>query len=66
MNLIQLQSTKEALKKSLHEYERITPACNTCENMRAGQCTHFKATPPPEWVRGPVNCEHWEYDSIPF
>lgn len=66
MNLAQLQTTKTALRQSLHEYERITPACNTCENLQGGQCTKFEAAPPPDWMKGPVTCEHWEYDNVPF
>lgn len=66
MNLIQLTSTKDALRQSLREYERINPACNTCLNLQAGICTHYQQQPPDEWKRGPVDCAAWEYDNVPF
>ena len=66
MNLIELTSTKTALRKYLHELERITPSCHSCEHFAQGQCAQAQAAPPPEWVKGPVECERWEHDGIPF
>lgn len=67
MNLIELKVTREALRKQLHEYERITPACNNCIRLEAGdKCRKFNASPPPEWIKGPVECSNWYYDNIPF
>lgn len=67
MNLHDLKATREALRKQLHCYDLITPACNNCEKLGTDKrCNHFAAPPPPEWLTGPVECEHWEYDGIPF
>ena len=66
MNLIRLTSTKEALRKYLHELESIKPSCCTCENLSGSVCQKFQQQPPEEWKRGPVECEHWQHDEIPF
>lgn len=67
MNLAQLNTSKEALRKSLHELERITPSCHSCLHLGAGKvCEQFHAEPPPDWQRGPVDCAQWEYDNVPF
>lgn len=66
MNLIQLQTTRDALKQSLQSLERIKPCCHTCEHYQGNRCDKFAAVPPPEWVAGPVECEQWSYDNIPF
>ena len=66
MNLIELNSVKDALRSKLHELERITPACNNCTQFQAGICQPFKAAPPPEWKRGPIECAEWLHDGIPF
>jgi hypothetical protein len=29
-------------------------------------CKQFGAKPPLEWITGTVECEHWEWDQIPF
>lgn len=67
MNLTELNSVKDALRKQLHDLERITPSCHSCEHLGAGKvCDQFNAEPPPEWQRGPIECAHWQYDGIPF
>lgn len=66
MNLAELNATREALRKQLNEYNRILPSCNNCTHLGAGLCQQFNAQPPVEWVKGPVECEHWDYDFIPF
>ena len=67
MNLIELKSTREALRKSLHDLDRITPCCMSCVQFFDGTlCSKFNAEPPEEWKRGPVECEHWVHDGIPF
>ena len=66
MNLHELKVTRQALHSQLQVYDRIKPSCNTCENLSGGQCSHFNATPPPEWQTGAQECAEWVYDSIPF
>jgi hypothetical protein len=66
MTLIELQVTKQALRRQLDEYERITPSCMTCQHMDAGLCAKFNAQPPAEWKAGPVDCAEWIHDGIPF
>lgn len=66
MNLIELNATRQALRKQLYEYERITPSCNNCLRLEARVCQQFNASPPDDWINGPVECEHWDYDFIPF
>lgn len=66
MTLVELKATKEALKRSLHELENIKVACYSCEKYKNTQCSQYAACPPPEWIQGPIECEHWKYDEIPF
>jgi hypothetical protein len=69
MNLIQLTTTREALRQSLQRYEQITVCCHSCEhygNETARQCSIHKATPPPEWMKGPIECADWLFDQVPF
>jgi hypothetical protein len=66
MNLSELTIIKQALRNQLNEYDRITPSCNNCEHYKNSVCQHFSASPPPEWVKGPIDCQQWIYDSIPF
>lgn len=69
MNLIQLTTTKEALRQSLQRYERITVCCHSCEHYGSygsKMCAVHKATPPPEWVNGPIECNEWEHDNVPW
>jgi hypothetical protein len=67
MNSTELNSVRNALRKQLHELDRITIACQSCLHLGAGRvCQHFNATPPPEWLRGPIDCAHWEHDNVPF
>lgn len=67
MNLIELTATREALRKTLREYDRITPACDNCIRLEPGnRCGEFNANPPPEWITGPVTCQKWHYDNVPF
>lgn len=66
MNMNQLVSTKTALLKSLHDLERINPKCNNCTNYANTRCAKFDASPPREWIAGPVECEHWDFDGVPF
>ena len=67
MTLAELKAMKTALRNALAQYERITPCCHSCEHYRAGRCEQFDGqTPPPEWVRGPVECEQWMHCEIPF
>lgn len=66
MNLIELNSVKDALRRKLHELESITPACHSCEQFQSGVCQHFGQSPPPDWQSGPVECAEWRHDGIPF
>lgn len=69
MNLIELKATTQALRQSLQRYERIKVCCHTCERFGEvvpKQCAVHKATPPPEWISGPIECNDWSHDSIPF
>ena len=66
MNLHELKVTRQALQSQLKVYELIKPSCHSCEHFPNGRCDHFNATPPPEWISGAEECEHWEYDGIPF
>ena len=69
MNLQELTVTKQALRSQLQAYERITVCCHTCERYgetTAQQCAVHKATPPPEWLRGPIECAEWVFDRVPF
>jgi hypothetical protein len=40
--------------------------CRQCNNFSTGICKQFEAKPPLEWITGTVECEHWEWDGIPF
>lgn len=66
MNLATLNVQKQTLKKALHDLEIIKPSCHSCDRFTGGECSQFGAAPPREWIVGPVECEHWEYDEIPF
>lgn len=71
MNLAELNVVKGALRDALANYERIKPCCHSCTNysgnLDSGRCAKFdNAQPPKEWIRGPVECEQWTYDAIPF
>ena len=66
MNLIELNSVKNALRSKLNELESITPSCHSCERFSSGVCQHFGQAPPPEWQRGPIECAEWRHDGIPF
>lgn len=65
MNLQQLRATKTALKKQLLEMEIITEGCHSCTHY-SNYCNKFNAKPPDDWKIGPIDCEEWEYDNIPF
>lgn len=66
MNFQELKTTKEALKRSLRELEIIKVACYSCTQYQHTKCQHYQAAPTEDWVKGPVECEHWIYDEIPF
>lgn len=67
MTLIELKTTKQALKSRLSEYESIKPSCENCEYFPDRvKCEKFDAAPPPDWVIGKVECPQWEYDNVPF
>ena len=66
MTLIQLNAFKDALRSKLHELERITPACKTCEKFSQGRCQQYNAEPPADFVAGPCECLEWSHDGIPF
>jgi hypothetical protein len=67
MNLVELNAIKTHLKKQLKDIESIQVTCLRCEHLKSGnRCNQFNAQPPAEWLHGPVDCEHWSWDSIPF
>jgi hypothetical protein len=66
MTLTERAITIQALKAQLHEYESIHPSCTNCTSLQNNVCQYFSASPPPEWIKGPVECEQWTYDGIPF
>lgn len=66
MTLTELTVTKDALRKQLQEYEQIKPNCINCTKYTHDKCEQFDASPPNSWKIGPVQCEHWVWDQIPF
>ena len=67
MNLAELNAIKMYLDKQLKELDTIQITCLRCEHLKAGhRCQKFDATPPAEWLHGPVDCEHWLWDAVPF
>lgn len=66
MNQAELNVTLTALKSQLEVFERITVCCHSCLSYERGKCLHHQATPPPEWVHGPIQCAHWQHDNVPF
>lgn len=67
MNLATLTIQKSTLRRALHDLEAIKVTCNQCIYFHDSICGKFDAAPPAEWVgRGPVECEFWEFDGIPF
>jgi hypothetical protein len=67
MNRITLYETREALRRQLTALDAIAPCCTNCLHFSSGSaCDLFHAAPPPEWVRGEVECEKWEHDGVPF
>lgn len=51
-------------EKDLAFLKQLKTNCSTCETLRNGICTRFKAAPPPDFAA--VGCEHWDFDDIPF
>ena len=67
MNLVELNAIKTHLKKQLKNLDDIQITCLRCEHLKSCyRCEKFDAKPPAEWLHGPVDCEHWVWDSIPF
>ena len=66
MNLHELKATLDSLRRQLSFYELIKPSCSNCNHLQGSLCAKFAAQPPQEWLTGPVECEHWDYDNIPF
>lgn len=67
MNLQELNAIKMHLKKQLKDLDAIQITCRRCEHLQSGNvCQKFDARPPDEWLHGPVDCEHWLWDAVPF
>ena len=67
MNLQELNAIKTHLKKQLKDIESIQVTCLHCEHLKHNnRCEKFDAKPPADWLHGPVDCEHWKWDCIPF
>ena len=59
MNLIELNAIKRHLDSQVKQVNTIQVNCQQCNNFEI-------AKPPLEWITGTVQCEHWEWDHIPF
>ena len=66
MNLIELNAIKNHLNGQIKQINTIEVNCLHCNNFKTGMCEQFGAKPPTEWIYGTVDCEHWEWDQIPF
>jgi len=66
MNLIELNAIKRHLDSQVKQLSLIQVNCRQCNNFATGICKQFEAKPPLEWITGTVECEHWEWDGIPF
>ena len=66
MNLIELNAIKRHLDGQIKQISNIEVNCLHCNNFSTGICKQFEAKPPMEWIHGTVECEHWEWDQIPF
>ena len=66
MNLIELNAIKRHLDNQIKQLSLIQVNCRQCSNFATGICKQVGAEPPVDWVTGTVDCEHWEWDQIPF
>jgi len=66
MNLIEINAIKRHLDSQVKQINTIQVNCRQCNNFETGICKQFGAKPPLEWITGTVECEHWEWDQIPF
>lgn len=66
MNLQELNISKKLVRQQLQQLEQIKPSCTSCENFQNNKCAQFGESPPPDWIAGPVECDQWQYDFIPF
>jgi len=66
MNLIEINAIKNHLDNQIKQINSIQVNCLHCNSFKTGICQEFKAAPPMEWIHGSVDCEHWEWDHIPF
>jgi hypothetical protein len=65
MNLIELNAIKSHLAQQLADLEGIAVNCRSCTKYDV-QCSQYQATPPEDWLHGSIDCEHWNWDQIPF
>jgi len=54
------------LDSQVKQINTIEVNCQHCHNFATGVCQQYGAKPPLEWITGTVECEHWEWDQIPF
>lgn len=66
MTLIQLETKKEALRKSLKELEAIPANCTHCVHFQIERCEFHKQDVPVEFQQTQGECPDWVYDGIPF
>ena len=66
MNFIELSAIKRYLDSQVKQINTIQVNCRQCNNFETGICQQYGAAPPLEWITGTVECEHWEWDQIPF
>ena len=65
MNLIELNAIKTHLAQQLADLDGIKANCTSCSRYD-GKCKQYQAEPPQDWLQGSVDCEHWNWDQIPF
>lgn len=66
VNIALLTVKREALRKELQRLDAITPSCSNCNHYLLEMCKVYDQAPPSEWFRGPIDCESWEFDALPF
>lgn len=66
MNFLALTTTRETLRAELKRLDAIQVGCSNCKNYELNNCKVFGEMPPGDWFKGPVECESWEFDQIPF
>ena len=66
VNFYQLCSAAVAARPNRKTILSDTANFPTDRYILEGICKQYGAAPPLEWITGTVECEHWEWDQIPF